>query len=403
MVDIYRQQIKNRRVLLKPTFQDFDKTQLGYVSKNQFLRILNQFDLFPNSEALNLLLKRYTDRGNLDEVNYYDFCRDVDLYDDEGKEISKKHAESFKGPMNQSLKGTAFISNESPQDLNDLLAKLRRKAKQNRIRISEFLRDFDKLRSGAITNTQLRLGFNMAGLTLSDQEFNLLVNNFASDTRAGCVRWKDICDAIDEVFTTKYLEKDPTYDISEPNLNYNYGIEPLTQDEVIVAKEVINRFKQFARGTRLDIKQFFKDWDRLNRNKVSPKQFRQVLATVNFLLSEPEFKAIVKYYRSEEDGDIKYVDFINETNPYPLEGTSSSPLKAATQTSPVKSGTDFYPSGSPVRTQGGSVDIGLLLEKIKSQVKLGQLRVEDYFKDFDPLRKGIITSNKFRGVLSKMK
>jgi len=402
LVDIYRQQIKNRRVLLKPTFQDFDKTQLGYVSKNQFLRILNQFDLFPNNEALNLLLKRYTDRGNLDEVNYYDFCRDVDLYDDEGKEISKKHAESFKGPMNQSLRGTAFISNENPQDLNDLLARLRRKAKQNRIRISEFLRDFDKLRSGAITNTQLRLGFNMAGLTLSDQEFNLLVNNFASETKSGYVRWKDICDTVDEVFTTKYLEKDPTFDISEPNLQYNYGIEPLTGDEIEVAKSVINRFKQFARGTRLDIKQFFKDWDRLNRNKVSPKQFRQVLATVNFLLSEPEFKAIVKYYRSEEDGEIKYVDFINETTPNPLEATGS-PLKAATQTSPVKSGTDFYPSGSPVRTQGGSVDIGLLLEKIKNQVKLGQLRVEDYFKDFDPLRKGIITSNKFRGVLSKMK
>jgi len=413
LIHIYQQQIKNRRVLLKPTFQDFDKTQLGYVSRNQFLRILNQFDLFPNNEALNLLLKRYTDRGNLDEVNYYAFIRDVDLYDDEGKKISKEHAESFKIPFNQSSKTAGFISNENPKDLDDLLAKIRRKAKQQRIRISEFLRDFDKLRSGGITNSQLRLGFNMAGITLSDQEFNLLIKNFPMQSKPGFVRWKDITDTIDEVFTTKYLEKDPTYDVVEPNLIYDYGIEPLTQDEVEIAKQVIWRFKQFARGTRLDIKQFFKDWDRLNRNKVTPKQFRQVLATVNFLLSEPEFKAIVKYYRSDEDGDIKYVDFINETAPV-YEGTttsnpqhtqSGSPLKGTTtdfaQKSPEKE--TMKSSSSPYKYQGGEVNIGLLLEKIKNHVKLGQLRVDEYCKDFDPLRKGIMTSNKFRGVLSKMK
>jgi len=44
-----------------------------------------------------------------------------------------------------------------------------------------------------------------------------------------------------------------------------------------------------------------------------------------------------------------------------------------------------------------------LLDKIKNHVKTHQLRVGEYFKDYDPLRKGIIATNKFRGVLSKMK
>jgi hypothetical protein len=39
-----------------------------------------------------LILKRYTDRGNLDEVNYFEFCKEVDIYD-EGVEISKKYAD----------------------------------------------------------------------------------------------------------------------------------------------------------------------------------------------------------------------------------------------------------------------------------------------------------------------
>ena len=82
-------------MLIKPHFEDFDKTKQGYISKNQFLRILNQFSLFPNEEALNLILKRYTDKGTLDEVNYYEFCRDVDIFD-EGVTVSRTYADSFK-------------------------------------------------------------------------------------------------------------------------------------------------------------------------------------------------------------------------------------------------------------------------------------------------------------------
>ena len=90
----------------------------------------------------------------------------------------------------------------------------------------------------------------------------------------------------------------------------------------------------------------------------------------------------------------------------------TSPTKQPTQSaqfSPQKqSQPTFQQASSPTRslqqtTTSGFVDIRLLLEKIKNHVKLGQLRVDEYFKDFDPLRKGIITSNKFRGVLSKMK
>lgn len=103
VLNVLHTAIQNKRVLIKPHFEDFDKTKQGYVSKNQFLRILNQFRLFPDENALNLILKRYMDKGSVDEVNYYEFCKDVDIYD-EGVEISKKYAQSFldyKKPLNE--------------------------------------------------------------------------------------------------------------------------------------------------------------------------------------------------------------------------------------------------------------------------------------------------------------
>ena len=68
----YKTVFKNKRLHLKPLFEDFDITKIGYVTKNQFTRLLKQFDLIPNNERqFNLLLKKYMDKGNLNEVNYY--------------------------------------------------------------------------------------------------------------------------------------------------------------------------------------------------------------------------------------------------------------------------------------------------------------------------------------------
>lgn len=53
----------------------------------------------------------------------------------------------------------------------------------------------------------MRLGMNMCELPLSQAENDLLVSNFASTTKAGHIRWRDLCDAVDQVFTTKGLEK----------------------------------------------------------------------------------------------------------------------------------------------------------------------------------------------------
>lgn len=45
----------------------------------------------------------------------------------------------------------------------------------------------------------------------------------------------------------------------------------------------------------------------------------------------------------------------------------------------------------------------MILDEIKNIVKINRLRVDEYFKDYDPLRKGVIPTNKFRGVISEMK
>jgi hypothetical protein len=42
------------------------------------LRTLGQLGVSTNEATLNILLKAYMDKGNVDEVNYFDFCNDID-------------------------------------------------------------------------------------------------------------------------------------------------------------------------------------------------------------------------------------------------------------------------------------------------------------------------------------
>jgi len=173
----FRREIQNKRVLMKPHFQDFDRTKNGYISKNQFSRILHQFNLFPERSALDLVIRKYVDNGNENEVNYYQFCRDVDIFDEGTAEISgvdivKQHIDSFKTFQKQP-KPTSFIINDMPDSVQDLLARFQLKIKEFRIRVREFLRDFDLLRLGKITQAQFRSGLSIAKLPLSDTEFRL--------------------------------------------------------------------------------------------------------------------------------------------------------------------------------------------------------------------------------------
>jgi hypothetical protein len=114
-----------------------------------------------------------------------------------------------------------------------------------------------------------------------------------------------------------------------------------------------------------------------------------VLTTVNFTISDAEFAAIVRMYASEEERDVRYVDFIKDTNVYGFSNWSSTIV------------TDLGHGGHDSRKR--PVDANVLLEEIKNIIKINRLRVGDYFADYDPLRKGIIPTNKFRGVISSMK
>ena len=65
MLSTYLAQIKeiirNKRILLKPVFQDFDTTKNQHVTYEQFKRVLSQLRIVSNATVLDLIARKYMD------------------------------------------------------------------------------------------------------------------------------------------------------------------------------------------------------------------------------------------------------------------------------------------------------------------------------------------------------
>ena len=125
LLEEYRTAVKNKRIHLKPIFQDFDITKNGHVTKAQFLRVLDLLKITAPPAELQVLLRRYMDMGNVDEVNYVDFTNDVDnevqLFG-----VGRDFNHSFEYfPKTQARTSQAEIVRNTPDDVDDVLARLR--------------------------------------------------------------------------------------------------------------------------------------------------------------------------------------------------------------------------------------------------------------------------------------
>ena len=171
------------------------------------------------------------DKGNADEVNYVDFCDEVDSHELIFG-VGRTHGQSFDYyPKTQPRKVATDIVKLRPDDVEDVIARIRTFCKQQRTRVAEFFRDFDKLRSGYITDSQFRIGLNMAKIVLSSHEFEALLQHFRAPKEGRHICWKDFSDSVDEVFTKKNLEKSIDIRLDDVRTQTFYGRSDASRDQ----------------------------------------------------------------------------------------------------------------------------------------------------------------------------
>jgi Ca2+-binding EF-hand superfamily protein len=236
-----RRLIVSNRILLKPSFQDFDRTKSCHVTAQQFERVLKNLGIRPAKEQVyDLIIRKYLDKGNQREVNYFAFCADVDRPEDMfpslQNEGTKRHS-----PAAQPAGSTgSFFFSGSTKDINvlenrflqpavniandpsDVEQRLQAMVVMKRVRIEEFFRDFDKLRKGKVTVTQFKTVLSMLNFNLTEDEFESLAKKYNAD---GMFNYYDFTHVINSAFTKKGIDKDPVA-----------NVKPVTRDDTFAAR-----------------------------------------------------------------------------------------------------------------------------------------------------------------------
>lgn len=138
------------------------------------------------------------------------------------------------------------------------------------------MRDFDKLRSGSITNTQFLSCLSMMKVYLSNKESEMLIDKFNNPEKDKEVLWRVFCDEIDKVFVVKELEKREDIDDLENITKTSFKLNELSLPDQATLQDILKEMKNFFEVNRIDPKPAFTNYDHLKRGKVLKPQFKKV-------------------------------------------------------------------------------------------------------------------------------
>ncbi len=78
VLDYIRWAVSSKRIFIKPPLQDYDRTNSNLVTREQFIRVLDNLGLVRNEELADLLARRYARSSNPKEVCYQDFIKEIE-------------------------------------------------------------------------------------------------------------------------------------------------------------------------------------------------------------------------------------------------------------------------------------------------------------------------------------
>ena len=287
--------------------------------------------------------------------------------------------------------------------VQDVVEKIQKAVKQKSLRINEFMKDYDPLRSGSITKSQFLSSLSMLKLYLSRKEAELLCDKYANPEKENEVLWTKFADDIDIVFVVKNLEmRDDINDVTNITKN-SFKLNELSLPEQAILQEILKEMKVFFEVNRIEPKPFFSNDDRLKRGKVLKSQFKKILHSMKYYISDPHLEILMKKYGDPIPNEINYVVILNDAKEFgeqkgdKKEVHSMEKLVDKKFTPSLSTANNFY----TYQTHFTNLDFNIkdIIDKIKHTVKINRIRLNEFFEDFDPLRKGTCTKAKFRTAL----
>ncbi|KAI8475036.1 MAG: flagellar associated protein [Monoraphidium minutum] len=216
--------------------------------------------------------------------------------------------------------------------LESAMTRLKKLVYKNRIRLRDFLVDFDKLRKGEAHPDNFLRGMSMAGVDkfLSAAELRLICGHYTVPRTASSevTEYSRFLDDVDAVFTKKHLERTPLEHVpAEPSElldrnRYQRSSRDIGPEKEAALAAVMARIGEACHKRGILLKPFFDDAAQDDHSAklyghVTAPQFKQVLnVKVGIRVSDVEAVLLAEKFHHEDLTElVNYVAFSQTVDP----------------------------------------------------------------------------------------
>ena len=252
------------------------------------------------NEDIVLIAKIYGNHAG--EIRYADFLRDANCL------VYNIYGPTTEAKSTYTKTWTDFTGAAASHKA--LMDKIKNLVKKDRIRLREFFQDHDILRKGYLPKMKFRNVLYAQKIHLTSEEFEALIDYFKMPTDPTLVNYVNFNNEIEDIFTEKDLEYNPTKTLT--SFNAPSILDPkdvLNNEEEQILHETLTRLAREVRLRRLLIKPFFQDKDSQRSGFLSMSRFKQIFDNFKLICSEEEFKLINKRFQAKAANEINYCEF----------------------------------------------------------------------------------------------
>lgn len=435
--------VAQHRVQLKDMFQDFDRQREETVTLPQLSRVLAVMGVPASAETQELLAKRFTHmRGGSKRFDYVRLLAAMDAINTEpppagGAAETKATVVPARSRAPGELAGTVGKTmSDIDLSLEQRLADMKAYISSRRLRTSEFFSDGDPLRKGTISRSRFLSGLARLVPWLSQRGLAEVADAFSVNDALSAgelmVSWKQFEAEMEGVFTVPHLEGTPDCDV-EGEVARNLATSSLTRGELLRetrprtdsrgsqrrtssggktddSRTLLGRVRELRHTRRLMLQPFFADYDRHRTGRLPASQFLRALSVAFRAgdFSAAELDALAARYVVVQDGAETARPFVNYRAFCSDIDDDESTLSAATdmEGTTVPDST-LHPSRTQVeaaKTQAvpsseREAELDTLLESLAALALTRRIRVDNFLRDYDPLRHGYVQGPKFLSAL----
>lgn len=145
---------------------------------------------------------------------------------------------------------------------------------------------------------------------MTTEEYVMLENHFRCQSEPLKIRYFDFNEEIENIFTAKDLEKDPTKTLSgykAPSILDPKNVLSEAEEQELMG--LMQRIGTDVKHRRLLIKPFFQDKDKSKSGFVTNTRFRSIFDNQKLWITDREYYIINKRFQAGAANEINYVEF----------------------------------------------------------------------------------------------